>query len=112
MRHAAGQLRPASVTCGANTTFTQAGSSSFSCDADRRGERGHGGGGISLEQFDDPIDGFAGKFGLVALHVDDDIDVAQLMGNFGDAVGAAGAIRGWSGTLRRRSRAPRMAISS
>ena len=45
----------------------------------------------------------ARDFRFVALHIDDDVDIGQLAGDLGDAVGAAGGGRGWSFRPGRRS---------
>ena len=60
--------------------------------ADRRGQRRHHGLGVRFQKFDGQIDRTAGDLGLVALDVDDDVDVRHAPGDFGHAVGAAGGI--------------------
>ena len=48
--------------------------------------------GLRFEQLDRQVDRRGRNLRLVALHVDEDIDVRQLAGDFGHAVGAAGAV--------------------
>ena len=86
--HAAAEIQgPAGAS---NTTFTQAGSSNCRRRADRRGQRAHHGLRVCSEEFDGQIDRRAGDLRLVALDVDDDVDVGHPSGDLGHAIGAAG----------------------
>ena len=60
--------------------------------ANGSGEGAHDGGGVVFEQLDGEVDGGGGDFGLVALDVDEDINAGHLGRDFGNAVGAAGAV--------------------
>ena len=60
--------------------------------ANGRGQRAHHGRRVRLQQFDGQVDRAAGDLRLVALHVDDDVDVGHAAGDFGHAIGAAGGV--------------------
>ena len=58
----------------------------------RRGERRHAGRRVLFQQLDHAVDVVGRHLRLVALHVDQDLGLRQLAGDFGHAVGAARAV--------------------
>ena len=57
--------------------------------ADRRGQRTHHGRGIRLQQFNRQVDRPSGDFRLIALYVDDDVDIGHPPRHLRHAIGSA-----------------------
>ena len=58
-------------------------------------KRAHHGRRVRFEQFHGQIDGLARDFRFVALHIDEHIDIGNLAGGLGDAVGSGQRTSGW-----------------